>query len=164
MNPIPARIKLYLLKLGFQPNLKGYRLLARLIALAQEGTEVMPLKYFGYKRLAEEFGASEASVEKDIQNAISAAWLRGSVDVLYAEFGETLDEDKGKPTNKQFLLTALERAVRKQRKIRRAPLRELLFVLKTARKKRAVCGGAYTKSQVFHPLSTRICRGFPVPG
>lgn len=109
MNPIPARIKLYLLKLGFQPNLKGYRLLARLIALAQEGTEVMPLKYFGYKRLAEEFGASEASVEKDIQNAISAAWLRGSVDVLYAEFGETLDEDKGKPTNKQFLLTALER-------------------------------------------------------
>ena len=38
-----------------------------------------------------------------------AAWLRGSVDVLYAEFGETLDEDKGKPTNKQFLLTALER-------------------------------------------------------
>ena len=83
--------------------------LARLIALAQEGTEVMPLKYFGYKQLAEEFGASEASVEKDIQNAISAAWLRGSVDVLYAEFGETLDEDKGKPTNKQFLLTALER-------------------------------------------------------
>ena len=51
----------------------------------------------------------EASVEKDIQNAISAAWLRGNVDVLYREFGETLDEDKGKPTNKQFLLTALER-------------------------------------------------------
>lgn len=109
MNPIPSRIKLYLLKLGFQPNLKGYRLLARLITMATEGNEIMPLKYYGYKRLAEEFGVGEASVEKDIQNAISAAWLRGDVNVLYDEFGETLDEDKGKPTNKQFLLTALER-------------------------------------------------------
>ncbi len=109
MQPIPPRIKLYLLRLGFQPNLKGYRLLARLIALAQEGKEVMPLKYHGYRLLAEEFGVGAASVEKDIQNAISAAWLRGNVDVLYGEFGETLDEDKGKPTNKQFLLTALER-------------------------------------------------------
>ena len=109
MHRIPSRIKLYLLRLGFQPNLKGYRLLARLIALAEEGEEVMPLKYRGYKLLAEEFGVGAASVEKDIQNAISAAWLRGDVNVLYAEFGETLDEDKGKPTNKQFVLTALER-------------------------------------------------------
>ena len=109
MQPVPARIKLYLLKLGFQPNLKGYHLLARLIALAAEEEVIMPLKYFGYRRLAEEFGVGAASVEKDIQNAISAAWLRGDVNVLYAEFGETLDEDKGKPTNKQFLLTALER-------------------------------------------------------
>lgn len=109
MTAVPSRIKLYLLRLGFQPNLKGYRLLARLIAIAEEGVEVMPLKYHGYKFLAEEFGVGEASVEKDIQNAISAAWLRGDVNVLYAEFGETLDEDKGKPTNKQFLLTALER-------------------------------------------------------
>ena len=104
-----ARIKMYLIKLGFQPNLKGYHLLARLISLAEEGAEIMPLKYCGYKKLAEEFGVGEASIEKDIQNAISAAWLRGDVDVLYKEFGETLDEDKGKPTNKQFVLTALER-------------------------------------------------------
>lgn len=109
MQPVPASIKLYLLKLGFQPNLKGYHLLARLIALAAEEEVIMPLKYFGYRRLAEEFGVGAASVEKDIQNAISAAWLRGDVNVLYAEFGETLDEDKGKPTNKQFVLTALER-------------------------------------------------------
>ena len=54
-----------------------------------------------------------ASVEKDIQNAISSAWLRGNVETLYREFGETLDEDKGKPTNKQFLLTALERLAMK---------------------------------------------------
>lgn len=109
MSNITATVKYYLLRLGFQPNLKGYHLLARLITLAWQGEEIIPLKYFGYKRLASEFGVGEASIEKDIQNAISAAWLRGDVEVLYSEFGETLDEDRGKPTNKQFVLTALER-------------------------------------------------------
>ena len=104
-----TKIKKYLLQLGFQPNLKGYRLLAKLIEYAQSGMEILPLKYAGYVRLASDFGVDKASVEKDIQNAISSAWLRGDVDMLYREFGETLDENKGKPTNKQFVLTALER-------------------------------------------------------
>lgn len=41
-----------------------------------------------------------------MQNAISAAWLKGDVDALYNEFGETIDMKKGKPGNKQFIMTA----------------------------------------------------------
>lgn len=104
-----AKAKKYLLQLGFQPNLKGYHLLARLIGYALDKEEILPLKYCGYKRLSDDFGVDEQSIEKDIQNAISSAWLRGDVNILYKEFGETLDENKGKPTNKQFVLTALER-------------------------------------------------------
>lgn len=103
------KTKAYLLSLGFQPNLKGYHLLARLISYALDGIEIMPLKYKGYIALSEDFKVDGASIEKDIQNAISSAWLRGDVNVLYKEFGETLDESKGKPTNKQFIMTALER-------------------------------------------------------
>ena len=73
-----------------------------------DGAQILPLKFCGYKLLSERFDVDVASVEKDIQNAISSAWLRGDVDVLYREFGETLDENKGKPTNKQFILTAAE--------------------------------------------------------
>lgn len=67
------------------------------------------LEIQGYVNLSSDFSVDKASVEKDIQNAISSAFLRGNIDVLYTEFGETLDENKGKPTNKQFVLTALER-------------------------------------------------------
>lgn len=67
------------------------------------------LEIQGYVNLSSAFSVDKASVEKDIQNAISSAFLRGNIDVLYTEFGETLDENKGKPTNKQFVLTALER-------------------------------------------------------
>ena len=109
VKEMETKIKKYLLGLGFQPNLKGYRLLAKLIGYAFDGKDVLPLKYSGYAWLANDFGVDSASVEKDIQNSISAAWLRGDVDTLYREFGETLDENKGKPTNKQFVLTALER-------------------------------------------------------
>lgn len=109
VKEMETKIKKYLLGLGFQPNLKGYRLLAKLIGYAFDGKDVLPLKYAGYAWLANDFGVDSASVEKDIQNAISAAWLRGDVNTLYREFGETLDENKGKPTNKQFVLTALER-------------------------------------------------------
>ena len=109
VKEMETKIKKYLLGLGFQPNLKGYRLLAKLIGYAFDDKDVLPLKYAGYAWLANDFGVDSASVEKDIQNAISAAWLRGDVDTLYREFGETLDENKGKPTNKQFVLTALER-------------------------------------------------------
>ena len=104
-----VKSKKYLLQLGFQPNLKGYVLLSRLLEFALDGRDILPLKYSGYRMLESEFGVNAASIEKDIQNAISSAWLRGNVDTLYREFGETLDENKGKPTNKQFVLTALER-------------------------------------------------------
>ncbi|MDE6302936.1 MAG: sporulation initiation factor Spo0A C-terminal domain-containing protein [Clostridia bacterium] len=109
MKENEIKTKKYLLQLGFQPNLKGYALLGKLIEYALDGKDILPLKYSGYPMLSSEFGVDAASVEKDIQNAISSAWLRGNVDILYREFGETLDENKGKPTNKQFVLTALER-------------------------------------------------------
>ncbi len=109
MKSDEIKIKKYLLKLGFQPNLKGYHLLARIIEIAAEGGHILPLKYAGYRMLSDEFKVDSGSVEKDIQNAISSAWLRGDVETLYGEFGETLDENKGKPTNKQFILTAIER-------------------------------------------------------
>ena len=78
----------YLLSLGFIPNKCGYRYVFDLIYLATSGKETVD------------------TVEKDVQNAISAAWLKGDVDALYNEFGETIDMKKGKPGNKQFIMTA----------------------------------------------------------
>ena len=55
------KTKEYLLKLGFQPNLKGYRLLSRLICYALDGVDILPLKYKGYESLSSDFDASKAS-------------------------------------------------------------------------------------------------------
>ena len=101
------KVKTYLLQLGFQPNLKGYFLLTRLIQYALEGGNILPLKYSGYPLLSKEFGVDSASVEKDIQNAISSAWLRGNVEVLYRELAKPLTKTRENPPTSSLCLLRL---------------------------------------------------------
>jgi two-component system response regulator (stage 0 sporulation protein A) len=74
-----------------------------------EGVDILPLSKNGYLLLAEKYLKSSSTIEKDIQNAVSSAWLKGDVDVLNNEFGSTIDMRKGKPSNKHFILTAIEK-------------------------------------------------------
>ncbi len=97
----------YLLKLGFAPNKMGYRYLQELICCGLSGERILPLKHNGYKFLSKKYLKSVETIEKDIQNAISIAWLKGNIDIIYEEFGETIDVDRGKPSNKQFIMTAI---------------------------------------------------------
>ena len=97
----------YLLKLGFSPNKMGYRYLHELISMGLDSEKILPLKHNGYKVLSKKHLKSVETIEKDIQNAISIAWLKGNVDIIYEEFGETIDVDRGKPSNKQFIMTAI---------------------------------------------------------
>jgi two-component system response regulator (stage 0 sporulation protein A) len=101
-------IRSYLLSLGLYPNKCGYHYILELISLALHGEEILPLKYTGYPKLSQKFEKSAAAIEKDIQNAISYAWLHSDLEKLYAAFGETIDMKKGKPSNKHFLMTVIE--------------------------------------------------------
>lgn len=106
---VKAVISSYLLSLGVKPSSKGYRYLVELIYLNLSGYEILPLKYVGYKLISEKFHASNDCVDKNIQNCISKAFLDGDIEALYAEFGNTIDADKGKPTAKQFIMQACEK-------------------------------------------------------
>lgn len=102
------RVFTLLQELGFKSNHYGYRYLKELLNMAVDKVKILPLKHLGYKCLAEKYNKSESCIEKDIQNAISSAWNEGNIDRLYSMFKNTIDTDKGKPTNKQFIMTILE--------------------------------------------------------
>ncbi|MDR1939236.1 MAG: sporulation initiation factor Spo0A C-terminal domain-containing protein [Clostridiales bacterium] len=104
-----GKISNYLLSMGFIPNKIGYKYLGDLVALGIDGKDILPLSKNGYVVLAEKYNKSASTIEKDIQNAISAAWLKGDIDLLNKEFGSTIDMKKGKPSNKHFILTAIEK-------------------------------------------------------
>lgn len=98
-----------LISLGIKPSSKGYRYLSEIICDYLSGKDILPLKYRGYPRLCAKFNVSADSIDKNIQNCISKAWLDGDLDMLYKEFGNTIDSDKGKPTAKQFIMHVCEK-------------------------------------------------------
>ena len=42
-------------------------------------------------------------VERAIRHAIEVAWTRGRVETIDLIFGYTIDQNKGKPTNSEFI-------------------------------------------------------------
>ena len=47
--------------------------------------------------------ATEHRVERAIRHAIEVAWDRGDVDTLNSYFGYTIQNNRGKPTNSEFI-------------------------------------------------------------
>ena len=56
-----------------------------------------------YPTIAKVNGTTSSRVERAIRHAIEVAWDRGDVDVLNSYFGYTIRNNRGKPTNSEFI-------------------------------------------------------------
>ena len=56
-----------------------------------------------YPSVAKTFGTTSSRVERAIRHAIEVAWDRGDVDVINSYFGYTVQSQRGKPTNSEFI-------------------------------------------------------------
>ena len=56
-----------------------------------------------YPTVAAEFNTTSSRVERAIRHAIEVAWDRGDVDILSSYFGYTIQNERGKPTNSEFI-------------------------------------------------------------
>lgn len=61
-----------------------------------------------YPTLASEYGTTPSRVERSIRHAIEVAFDRGNLDFLEHVFGYTIDNEKGKPTNGEFIFMCAE--------------------------------------------------------
>lgn len=57
-----------------------------------------------YPLTARRHGITPAAVERSLRLAVESAWSRGRLDALERFFGQSVDPERGKPTNKEFLL------------------------------------------------------------
>lgn len=94
----------YMLAIGLKPQSMGYKYIYDLINMSLSGFDILPLKQNGYKCLSDRYHKTQWSIDKNIQNCISKAWLEGDIEYLYKEFGNTIDMEKGKPTAKQLIM------------------------------------------------------------
>lgn len=56
-----------------------------------------------YPSVAKKYETTSSRVERAIRHAIEVAWDRGDIDVLNSYFGYTIHNDRGKPTNSEFI-------------------------------------------------------------
>ena len=56
-----------------------------------------------YPSIAKKFDSTPSRVERAIRHAIECAWSRGNIETQEEFFGFSVDMNKGKPTNSEFL-------------------------------------------------------------
>ena len=62
-----------------------------------------------YPELAEKFDTTVSRVERAIRHAIEVSWNRGDWDLMEEIFGHSVDIDKAKPTNSEFIVTVADK-------------------------------------------------------
>ena len=56
-----------------------------------------------YPSIAKKYNTTASRVERAIRHAIEVAWGRGQIEAINKLFGYTVHNDKGKPTNSEFI-------------------------------------------------------------
>lgn len=91
-------------QMGVPAHVKGYQYLRDAIILVIEEVNLMgAVTKELYPMIAEKYNATASRVERAIRHAIELAWDRGNVEMMNKYFGYTIDIERGKPTNSEFI-------------------------------------------------------------
>jgi len=106
--PVPKNLELEVTRIiheiGVPAHVKGYQYLRSAIMLVTE-----EINYLGavtkelYPTIAKKYDTTPSRVERAIRHAIELAWDRGDIDRINKFFGYTINGEKGKPTNSEFI-------------------------------------------------------------
>ena len=90
--------------LGVPAHIKGYQYIRYSIMLAVKDKDIIgSITKCLYPTVAKKHNTTSSRVERAIRHAIEVAWDRGDVDTLNSYFGYTIQNNKGKPTNSEFI-------------------------------------------------------------
>lgn len=103
-NDIEVVISDIMRQIGVPAHIKGYQYLRTAIKLSIEDSEMLAsVTKLLYPTVAKMYSTTSSRVERAIRHAIEVAWDRGDVDVLSSYFGYTIQSQRGKPTNSEFI-------------------------------------------------------------
>lgn len=91
-------------QIGVPAHIKGYHYLREAIILSVKNNSIInSVTKLLYPTIAKKYNTTSSRVERAIRHAIEVAWDRGDIDVLNSYFGYTIQNDRGKPTNSEFI-------------------------------------------------------------
>ena len=91
-------------EVGVPAHIKGYQYLRDGIIMVVENMDVLnQITKQLYPDLAKKHKTTPSRVERAIRHAIEVAWNRGEINTIENIFGYTVNANKGKPTNSEFI-------------------------------------------------------------
>lgn len=103
-TPIEVRVTNIIHDVGVPAHIKGYQYIREAIMLAVENQDIInSITKTLYPTLAKKFNTTSSRVERAIRHAIEVAWNRGQIEMHDKIFGYTVNSNKGKPTNSEFI-------------------------------------------------------------
>lgn len=97
-------------ELGMPSHIKGYQYIREGISMIyNDPTLIGGITKELYPELATKFDTTVSRVERAIRHAIEVSWNRGNWDYMEEIFGHSVDIDKAKPTNSEFIVTVADK-------------------------------------------------------
>ena len=97
-------------ELGMPSHIKGYQYIREGITMIyNDPNNIGGITKELYPELASKFDTTVSRVERAIRHAIEVSWNRGNWDYMEELFGHSVDIDKAKPTNSEFIVTVADK-------------------------------------------------------
>ena len=109
-NNLEISITRMLHELGMPSHIKGYQYIREGIMMIYNDPEIIGgITKELYPDIASKFSTTVSRVERAIRHAIEVSWNRGHWDLMEEVFGHSVDIDKAKPTNSEFIVTIADK-------------------------------------------------------
>lgn len=96
--------------LGIPSNIKGYQYVRSAILMVYDNPGFIGgITKELYPDLSLKYNTSIQRVERAIRHAIEISWDRGDIDLMEEIFGHSVDIDRAKPTNSEFIVTIADK-------------------------------------------------------
>lgn len=109
LPPLTELAQTLLTELGLREELRAAAFLPEMIAwCAVHPPLLKAVTGRLYPCFAKRYGLRPGAVERDVRSALESLWSRGSLPAIEKWFGHTVDPEKGRPTNREFLALTAE--------------------------------------------------------
>jgi two-component system response regulator (stage 0 sporulation protein A) len=96
-------------ELGIPSNIKGYEYLREAIINLYNAKNISGITKELYPDIASKYDTSPTKVERAIRHAIEVSSNRGDIKLMDEIFGHSVDMEKSKPTNSEFIVTIADK-------------------------------------------------------
>jgi len=97
-------------EMGVPAHIKGYQYLRdAILAVIDEVGLLGAVTKELYPMIAQKYTTTPSRVERAIRHAIELAWDRGNIEMMNRFFGYTINLERGKPTNSEFIAMVADR-------------------------------------------------------